>query len=473
MSKRKSQLTKFYERLPVFLQNAVCTAAGVQIIRSRYNRTFREILEFLDESQWWPLDRLQAYQDEALRKIVRHAYEQVPYYREVMEARRLKPEDIRTTADLAKFPVLEKQTVRNRHADLRARSWPRSQTMTVHTSGTTAKALEIAIDRSTQPWQWATLWRYRRRFGCDYRDPFVAFAGRTVAPLSNMNPPFWRRNLALRQTYVCVHHMTKQNMPALAEYLQRRKVAYYSGYPSAMYLLATHMRHHGISLPHPPRMVFTGAETLLPHHRETISRAFETDVVDHYGAAEPCGYISQCEQNVYHVDMELAVVELLPVDGQPADIRRIVGTSLHNYAMPLIRYNMGDNAVLHYGPCGCGRAAHTIKRIDGRQDAYIITPDGRQLGRLGLLFKQTSSIDEAQLVQTAPDQVIARIVPNRHYTSDDEADLSKTLRDYLGDAIQIRIEHLDTIPRELNGKYRVVVSHLPGANTTPEITDRT
>ena len=156
-------MLNIYAKMPVFVQNLACTLAGINMRRTRHNRVFKETLAFLDKSQWWSLADQQAYQDEQLRKTIRHAYDNVPYYREVFDERKLTPDDIRRADDLPKLPILSKQTVRERAQDLWARNWPAKRCVTSVTGGTTGTALELRQDSATQPWQWATQWRHRRR----------------------------------------------------------------------------------------------------------------------------------------------------------------------------------------------------------------------------------------------------------------------------------------------------------------------
>ncbi|MBU0638639.1 MAG: hypothetical protein KKB50_07230 [Planctomycetes bacterium] len=253
--------------------------------------------------------------------------------------------------------------------------------------------------------------------------------------------------------------MTRQNMAPLVEYLQGRKVRYYSGYPSALYLLATYMREQGIRLQAGPAIVFTGAETLLAHQRELIGSVLGCEVAEYYGAAEQGAHVSECERHGCHVDMELGIIEFLPVPGGSSRLRRIVSSGFRNPVMPLLRYNMGDLATLSAGKaCLCGRAAPMVERIDGRIESYIITPDGRQLGRLDFLFKESQSIREAQLIQDAADHLTVKVVRGAGYAAADEAALQKDLRAYLGEQIRIEIEYPAEIPRDANGKFRQIVS---------------
>jgi len=447
-----------YARTPVWMQNVACSLAGVKMVRERYNRGFHQFLEELEKSQYWPASRLLELQDELVRRLIVHAYGTVPYYREVMEARRLKPDDVRSVADLPKLPVLDKATVRRRWADLQSSGWPSRRQDHGHTGGTTGTALQLVSDVDTKRWQWAIWWRHRRRFGLDLGQPFIVFAGRSVVPLTQPGPPIWRRNLAMQQTYVSVHHMTRQNMPALVDYLDTRRVPYYSGYPSALYLLAAHLLEQGRRLRHPPRWTVTGAETVLPHQRQVIEQGLETEIADQYGSSEMCCNISECPRHAYHVDAEFGVVELEPLRGVDGRSGAILATALRNHAMPLIRYAIGDVATPAETQCACGLQSPTIARLDGRIESYVVTPDGRQLGRLDFLFKDTGNIEEAQIVQDRLEHVTIKVVTGAGFGADDERRLVAEFRRYAGDVIQIDVERVAQIPREANGKFRQIVS---------------
>ena len=129
-------------------------------------------------------------------------------------------------------------------------------------------------------------------------------------------------------------------------------------------------------------------------------------------------------------------------------------------AMPLIRYDIGDIATLSEVPCSCGRQSPTVEKIDGRIESYIITPDGRQMGRLDFLFKDSAKIEEAQLIQNELSSVTVKIVRSPGYTSRDEESFLADMRRYLGNEIGIQFEYLQAIPREANGKFRQIVSRV-------------
>ncbi|HDZ21306.1 hypothetical protein LCGC14_0181350 [marine sediment metagenome] len=461
----ESRRFKLYSKLPVWLQNVSCSIAGLKMRRERFGPTFRKFLASLQESEWWSLAELKNYQDERLRFVIAYAYKNVPFYREVMDERKLIPADIRTAEDLPKLPILTKNILRDRAADLISRAIPPKKMTIGHTGGTTGKSLTLYYDKDSIPMFWAAGWRQRMRFGLALNDEYAGFAGRNVVPLNVMAPPFWRRNLPLHQTYISCHHMTQKNMPILARYLQKRKITYYVGYPSVIYLFSQYLIETGQQLPHPPKVIYNVAETLLPHQRRSMQEAFGPDchITDQYGASEYVVNISACQMDRFHVDMEYGVSEFVPLVNMPSNVRRIVGTGLWNLAMPLIRYDIGDIATLPEDPseeCSCGRKLPMVDKIDGRIESYIITPDGRQAGRLDFLFKDSPGIEEAQLIQSELKSVTIKIVKNDKYHAKDEEKLLADLKTYLGPVIRFDLEYVDEIPRTANGKFRQIVSTL-------------
>jgi len=166
----------------------------------------------------------------------------------------------------------------------------------------------------------------------------------------------------------------------------------------------------------------------------------------------------ECDRHRYHVDMEFGIVEFLPSEGSSTAGGRIISTGLQNPVMPLIRYDTGDLATLADGPCPCGRHSPTAVSIDGRIEAVIVTPDGRQLGRLDHLFKGDSKILEAQFVQENVESLTVRIVRDDDYRQKDEDEFLHDLRTFVGDSIKIDFEYVSEIPRGPNAKFRQVIS---------------
>jgi phenylacetate-CoA ligase len=210
-----------------------------------------------------------------------------------------------------------------------------------------------------------------------------------------------------------------------------------------------------------PRLagVLTSSETLSDGQRALLHRAFACPVSDHYGLAEMVASASRCERGAYHEDMEFCVHEYLPAEGAPG-FNWLVGTSLANRAMPLIRYATGDLAVPSDEACACGRASRIITSLDGRIESLVVLPNGAKVGRLDHIFKDCLAIRDAQIVQIRYDGITIRVVRRPGFGPADERFLLGQVRMRLGSEIRVDMDYVEELPRGANGKIRAVMSTL-------------
>lgn len=459
MSRR---LRSLYNRSPVWLQNIACGLRGRKLLRTRYGGAFPRLLDQLNEMQWWDYARLREYQHAQVAKLIRHAYDTVPYYRRVMKERGLAPKDIQCVEDLPKLPALTKDIVRREGSNMVSSTMDRRHCTKRHTSGTTGSGLTFWCNNVALNFQWAVWWRHRERFGIKLRMPHVNFSGQQVVPLEQKEPPFWRENRPLRQTYLSLYHMKDEFLPAYVEMLESRDFVYYQGYPSGIYLLADYLRQIGHKLSRSPRIIITGAETLLPFQREALKQWLGAPSTDQYGQAEGVANCSRCPEDVFHEDMEFCAIEHLPLDDVEGDITpfEIVGTSLHNFAQPFIRYRTGDIATPSKQYCPCGRQSPAIAYVDGRIESYVVTPDGRRIGRMDHAFKDMEDVREAQIVQETIDGLTVRVVPTETYSSETADVIVREIERLVGIDMCIAVEPVEAIPRSNTGKFRAVISKI-------------
>jgi phenylacetate-CoA ligase len=454
-----------YARLPVALQNAAFTAWGLKLRHERYGREFRERLAWLRESQWWPAERVAAYQAAQVRAMVADAYEHVPFYRERMRRTGVRPSDVQSAEDLPRLPLLAKAEVRAHAAALVSTRFSPARLRTALTSGTTGTPLRVRLTPAAMQFQWAVWWRHRARFGLAPGDRFLTFGARLPVPAAAARPPFWRENRAIGQVYLSTYHLTPANLVAVVEWLNTQEFAFYTGYPSAMHVLASFVRREGMTLARPPRWVVSGSDALLPGFERVIGETFGAPVTDQYGSVEACGNFARCEHGRYHLDAEFGAVELLPVAGaEGTRLRRLVFTGFANPAMPFLRYDIGDYGVVSEGPCPCGRETLSLDRVEGRTEDYVRTPDGRMAIGMNQVFEWAPGIVEGQIRQDRLDEIVVLVVPGPGYGPSDQAILLRELRGRLGQEIRIAFECVDHIPRAASGKFRAVVSTLPPAS---------
>jgi phenylacetate-CoA ligase len=385
----------------------------------------------------------------------------VPYYRDLFDKLDLRPEDFKDISELKKLPVLSKREIRENPDRFLSSQYKKKKLAKNVTSGTTGAGMTFYRQPETVAFQWAIWWRFRKRFGVNLDDRHANFAGKPVVPINSRKPPFWRENSALNQTYFSSYHLTDENVKFYVNKLNNERYIYYSGYPSTLSILCQFIERQNLRIENPPSIVFTGSETLLPNQRDVISRVLNCMVADQYGAAEHICNISQCPDGFYHEDMELGIIEYLkPEYNNHNGAANIVATGLIDYAMPLIRYEIGDIAKFSDKPCQCGRKSKSILCIEGRTEDYIKTPDGRILGRLARLFSDCRNVYESQIVQDKIDHLTVFVVQTAEYGKTDEEEFRKKIINLTGCQFNIDFKYVNKIPREMNGKLRAVKSLL-------------
>jgi phenylacetate-CoA ligase len=456
----KAWISSAYERSPILLQNAMISAYGWKLARLRYGRTYEQYLIALLKSQRYSDSELRELQDENVRALVQHCYEQVPYYGRLMRELRLTPADFKSTADLPKLPILDKETVRS-HPDLfYAGNYLREPCEIVSTSGTTGATLRIRVDAEGRRRNYAFFGRLKCWAEIDPGARVAVFAGRTIVPASVNAPPFWRYNLAAHALLFSSYHLSDTNVPAYLGRLCGWNPELIDSYPSSVSMLARHVLENGGPAPR-PKAIITSSETLLSDQREAIAAAFNTRIFDQYGAAEQACFISQCEIGAYHVHPEFGVTEFVP---DPSDhshsVSQIIATGFTNWAMPLLRYQTGDVAIPAAGECACGRNFPTVEQILGRTDDLITTPDGRRVGRLDPVFKGLETIRQAQIVQENLNRIRILIVPGNGFSNADRDSFCRELQKRLGPGIEYTVEQVSEIAAGPGGKFRSVISNV-------------
>jgi phenylacetate-CoA ligase len=211
-------------------------------------------------------------------------------------------------------------------------------------------------------------------------------------------------------------------------------------------------------LPHPGiREVRSFAEVLTPETRALIRRAWDVPATDVYSTQE-CGVLAlQCpKQEHLHVQSENAWVEVLRDDGRacaPGEIGRVVVTALHNFAMPLIRYDIGDYAEVGH-PCGCGRGLPVLTRVMGRVRNMLKLPSGdTRWPLIGYRYRDLAPVRQFQAVQKSLDEVELRLVVERPLSADEEKRVTRHLLDRLQHPFRITLRYVSELPRAAGEKF--------------------
>lgn len=454
---------RIYERSPIFVQNAMLAMYGMNLYRLRYSGSFNQRLRELLDSQWLDAERLAALQLRRLQVLVRHAQTHVPFYRDHMRSKGARVEDVTPQSIAGILPVVSKPDINADPSRFIEEGAALDKLVRINTSGTTGSPLAFYTTRAALQENYAFFARFLRWAGVKERVPSVTFAGRIIIPKTQDGPPYWRSNPIMRNVLFSSYHLSPEHLRHYVAELDRIAPEFIDSYPSAVYTLAQFMKEQGLRLRRPLKSIVTSSETLLEHQREVIEEVFGCRVFDQYGNAEAVSFVSQCEHGTYHSNPEYGLIEVLDEHGNPArpgEPGEIVCTGFLNRAMPLIRYRIGDSAVISDERCACGRAFPVVKQLLGRVDDIIVTPEGHRVGRLDPIFKGLVSIKETQIVQESLQLIVLKIVPDRGFDQGVADQLVEELRKRVGHTIQVQVEILDSIPRTKAGKFKAVVSRV-------------
>jgi len=420
------------------------------------------LLHQIEQSQWYSPDVLEACQLEQLTTLLRHAWTTVPWYREHWRES-FDPTAAATGASLARLPLLTRRNLRDGFEQLQSSACPKEHGP-IHrqrTSGSTGAPVSVLTTGFTALyWRVFTL-RDHLWHGRDLGRKLAVVRHRS----SLETAPNWGVATAgLVETGPAVGNSIRSDAGEILDWLDRERPGYFFTHPSLLEALARLSIRQGRRL-EGLLEVRTLAESLGPDLRELCREAWGVPLTDLYSSTD-AGYIAlQCPDHLhYHVQSEGLRVEIIDADGRacaPGEVGRVVVTTLQNYAMPLIRYDIGDYAELG-PPCPCGRGLPVLKRILGRVRNMIVAPDGKSFwpafGPLRLM--DVLPIVQYQFVQKSTTLIEARIVAATPLDARQEAQLRERVATRIPPGMELRITYCERIERSASGKFEDYLSEI-------------
>lgn len=460
----EKKLLSTYYNSPYHLQNLVVSTYGYYYRKQNLNAEVFSRLRELEKTQYYTRSELENYQNKKLRSLIKHAYENVPYYHKIFRSNHLAPDDIKNKDDLVKLPYLTKDDIRQNFKDLIAKNYNPRKLQAVHTSGTTGSRLEIYWDRNVMFMENAFIRRHWSWAGFGLKDWRVTLRGYVILPWSQKKGPFWRYNFPEKQVFFSSFHMNSETLPEYVKKISEISPKAIQGYPSSVYFLAKHMLENDITIS--VDSVFTSSEPLYPFQRDIIEKQFGCKIYDLYGLTERTVAAGQCDEGSYHLFSEYGITEILKNDEITTDSGEqgeLISTGLNNYGMPLIRYSTGDITKFSEDICECERNFPLIDPIRTRVSDIIITPDGRYISHIPFAeaFVDVSHhIEKSQIIQVSKDKLVIKIIKKPSYSENVSKHILSELRLRLGYETDIELEFVDDIPPTKSGKYKWIVSNL-------------
>jgi len=450
------------------------------VIKSRIERLItrsrgatRRHADDLTAGQW--LDPVASREDQEMRlgSLLHHAWQHVPYYRETLaEAGVVDPSGRIDLSRFNRLQPLDKATVRKRFDDLRSDDLALRKWTYDSTGGSTGEPVRLIHD-------------------CDYADwvRAISLAGGAVACRRPGETKLYlwgsvRDLLAGQETlrarlgrwmrderWINSFRMSPELMNSYVDFINRYRPVHIIAYVESIVELARFVERSGLVV-HSPKTIATSAGCLQPHMRELLERVFRTEVFNQYGSREVAGMGTECERHEgMHVPLQSVLVEVLRDDGStagPEETGHVVVTSLINYAMPLIRYQIGDLGVYADAPCSCGRVWPLLRSITGRISDTFVTSTGTLVAGeyFNYVFYLQDWVDRFQVVQESTSSIRARIVPRYDlpgFAAAKEAgveEIVKKVRLAMGEDCAVSFEFVNDIEPTASGKYRFTISRV-------------
>jgi len=453
-------ITPFYINSPVCVQQLAVFGYGLACKIIREGKQFKRMIDELEKSQWYSSQELKELQKEKLKIIIRHAFNNVPYYNRLFRKLNISPSDIKDIEDLKKLPLISRRDVQANPEDFLAVNVNKNFIRTAFTSGTMGSPLKIYRDVYSINFENAIIRRQYRWAG--FKDGGRKVILRSTLAVSSKikRPPYWRYDFFQNALMASAYHLSEKNIGLYLKEISGYRPDALETVPSIGYVFAKLLKQKNANLGF--KYVFTSSDNLSRYKKDFIQSQFNARVFDHYGMAERVSAIGMCEKGAYHVYPEYGITEFLPLDRCKENYFEIIGTGLNNFAMPLLRYRSGDVARITSGMCECGRNFQCIDGIEGRaSDQFFVTSDRRFVPLLVcILSANIHGLIESQFIQESAGEILVKIATDNRFGSSDEAKIRGQIKNYLGQDTRITIEKVAFIPREKNGKFRQFISEL-------------
>ncbi len=423
------------------------------------------ILFQLEQSQWWQPEVLLAHQLRQIHYVIKHAARTVPFYKERLQKVASISPDKFTLEVLQTLPLLTREDIQNADKALYSRAIPKGHGDPVifSTSGSSGQPMKA--------WRTPVDVMFARaltiRYHLWHKHNFAAKQVK-IKTIQKKRSPFTRSQVAAwapcYSTGPCIVCDISSPVSHLTKKLLQEDPVYLGVHPSTLQGMIEYSCNIK-QIPRQLRAVFTFGEVVEDSLRELCQREWGIAIDDIYSAEEIGIMALQCPSGpAYHIQSEHVFIEILNDENkscQVGEMGRVVVTQLHNFAMPLIRYDIRD--VVEVGaPCGCGRGLAVVNKIFGRVRNLVTLPNGDKLHPVfrSPIMVSIAPIKQFQLIQKDLHCIEVKLVVRKALTAEQEAKLGDYFTEKFHHQFDYHFIYCDAIPQQANGKYEVFRSEV-------------
>ncbi|ALC16853.1 phenylacetate-coenzyme A ligase PaaK, adenylate-forming domain family [Desulfuromonas soudanensis] len=442
-------LNKIYLKSPLLIQNMAITIYGAKMYYERFRGKIPEIYDNIDIINNELTSEQINKQEKRFKMLIAHCIKYVPYYKKYLNESDLN--NITTSNVKNYLPKLTKLDIIGNYNDLLSMDPKyKKNTLKLNTSGSTGTPLNIISSYEARRLNYYFYERILNKHKVSYRHKSTTFAGRVLCGKNEKD--IARYDKFNNTQYLSAYHISYENIFKYITALNKWKPEFIDSYPSALVEIQQLAIQKDLKLEFSPKFILTSAETLNWKAREQIESFFGCNVVDHYGCTE-MAVSAFSFGGKYYVNPLCSVLEL---EHLYDDSYSLIATGLLNYAMPLIRYEIGDCVTT-----GQPQVPYIFDKVEGRVDDVIITPEGRRVGRIDPAFKGVDGIELAQVVQEKINRINVKIVTNdKYFKINNERLLIENIKNRTSHKMEVNITYHKKIEKEINGKFKSVLSNI-------------
>lgn len=390
-------------------------------------------------------DKVKKLQDERLKNLIRHASETTIFYKKY-----------KNIDNLNDFPIINKEMLKANLNEFLSCMYNKDDMVITTTSGSTGAPFTYYLTKEKKYRQNAEVIFFNNWGRCDVgtKHGYVR-----VTKTKSKIKLLMQNEILMDPTSITDEWLEKQRKKLL-----NKNIKSLIGYPSAISALAEYCIQKGNK---PSEFgiegIITSSETLYDSTRKLINDAFGCDVISRYSTEEFGVLAHECSRyNVHHINELSYIIEVLEINSdkpvKPGELGRVVVTDLYSYAMPLIRYDTGDLAILGEG-CNCGLETRTLERIEGRQIETIYDINKKRVSPFAIngAMRDLKNVYQYQFIQNDINNNTIKLKVQEDFN--EEQMLIKRFKAILGETTAINVEYVDEIPKLKSGKRPYIISN--------------
>ena len=453
-------LLSLYERLPAGLKKAIGTAYRHLPRSWRWGRRFAEFERLSRDVETWSPERIREYQLRQLRQVLNQASTYSEFYGRAFFQAGFRPDQVRDLEDMRKCPSIGKRDLQEHAEAMLCSHVPASRRLRITTGGSTGVPVGFYLQKGvSRPKEQAFLEAMWRRAGYEDGDRLAVIRGHVTSDRASgrIATQDATRDWLMLSSY----HLTEERLPEYLEALESFRPDILHAYPSAALQLAEFLDKAGQSWRLPLKCVLCGSERLTLPQKRLLERAFKTRVYRWYGHSERVILAGEgCQSELFYFWPAYGYVEFGPPDEE--GLAEVIGTSFHNFAMPLVRYRTGDYVRL---------AAAEVRRefpwpaaveVAGREQEFLVSAGGRRISLTAFNMHDDifDGLYAVQFYQEEPGIAEFRYVASPDFHATRLEAIRAGVERKLGDDFRVTFRAVEATEKTARGKHRWLVSRL-------------